>query len=111
MVVGDPTETDLKTYQSSNSSSATKTDTPIREIPHSIQVITRAVMNDQQNISISESLRNVSGVIPNNPLLTTSYEWALITDLSIFSQNHSHNWTGLTKLLRIYRSLWDKIVI
>ena len=77
-MVGDPTETDLKTYQSSNSSSATKTDTPIREIPHSIQVITRAVMNDQQNISISESLRNVSGVIPNNPLLTSSYEWALI---------------------------------
>ena len=46
MVVGDLTETDLKTYQASNSSSATKTDTPIREISHSIQVITRAVMND-----------------------------------------------------------------
>jgi iron complex outermembrane receptor protein len=50
-------------YNRTNSSTATKTDTPIMLTPASIQVVPKAVMNDQQNINILDSLnRNVSGV-------------------------------------------------
>jgi len=50
-------------YNRTNSSLATKTDTPIMLTPASIQVVPKAVMNDQQNINILDSLnRNVSGV-------------------------------------------------
>jgi iron complex outermembrane recepter protein len=48
-------------YNRTNASSATKTDTPIMETPVSIQVIPKAVMNDQQAVRVSDALRNVSG--------------------------------------------------
>lgn len=50
-------------YNRASAKTATKTDTPIMETPMSIQVVPRAVMNDQQNINILDALnRNVSGV-------------------------------------------------
>lgn len=63
-----------KSYIQTNSSSATKTNTPIKEIPQSIQVIKRSVLDDQQNITVSEALRNVSGVVTNTAPLTPSFE-------------------------------------
>jgi iron complex outermembrane receptor protein len=35
-------------------------------------------MDDQQNITVSESLRNVSGVVPNNPAFTPAKDFTLI---------------------------------
>lgn len=50
-------------YNRANATTATKTDTPIMLTPASIQVVPKAVMNDQQNTNILDSLnRNVSGV-------------------------------------------------
>ncbi len=69
-------------YLVTNAFTATKTDTPIKEIPQSIQVVPHAVMNDQQNITVSESLRNVSGVIPRNILYTPVIEGTLIRGFS-----------------------------
>jgi len=63
-----------KLYNARYSSSATRTDTPIKEIPQSIQVITQQLLNDQQNVTISETLHNVSGVVPNNILFTPAAE-------------------------------------
>ncbi len=51
-----------KEYAAPNSSMAMKTDTPILETPMSIEVVPRAVMDDQQSITLRESLQNVSGV-------------------------------------------------
>jgi iron complex outermembrane recepter protein len=45
-----------------NSSTATKTDTLIRDVPASIQVIPREVIRDQNAVNIRETLRNVSGI-------------------------------------------------
>ncbi|MEM8677585.1 MAG: TonB-dependent siderophore receptor [Cyanobacteria bacterium P01_G01_bin.67] len=45
-----------------NASTATRTDTPIRDIPQSIQVIPQQVIEDQQAIRLDEVLNNVSGV-------------------------------------------------
>jgi iron complex outermembrane recepter protein len=50
-------------YRASNASSATRTDTPLRDIPAAIQVIPRQVIEDQQATDLDEALRNVSSVI------------------------------------------------
>ncbi|NEQ42322.1 MAG: TonB-dependent siderophore receptor [Leptolyngbya sp. SIOISBB] len=46
-----------------NAGTGTRTDTPILEIPGSVQVIPREVLDDQQVIQLDEALRNVSGVV------------------------------------------------
>ncbi|MBE9018936.1 AMIN domain-containing protein [Chroococcidiopsidales cyanobacterium LEGE 13417] len=49
-------------YRVPNSTTATKTDTPIRDVPGNIQVIPREVIEDQGAVRINDVLRNVSGV-------------------------------------------------
>ncbi|WP_225587267.1 TonB-dependent siderophore receptor [Methylomonas fluvii] len=63
--VNDPYNT---AYNRTESSTATKTDTPIMETPMSIQVVPRAVMQDQQTTRVKDALENVSGVRSNTTL-------------------------------------------
>ena len=49
-------------YNVLNASTATKTDTPLLETPVSVQVVPRAVMDDQKTARIKDALENVSGV-------------------------------------------------
>ncbi len=49
-------------YRASNATSATRTDTPIRDIPQSIQVVPQQVLEDRQVERLEEALENVSGV-------------------------------------------------
>lgn len=49
-------------YRVPNASTATKTDTPIRDVPQSIQIIPKEVLEDQQVVKLEEALRNASGV-------------------------------------------------
>lgn len=49
-------------YRVPTASTATKTDTPVRDIPGSIQVIPRRILEDQKTTRIQEALENVSGV-------------------------------------------------
>ncbi|MBK8816138.1 MAG: TonB-dependent receptor [Methylococcaceae bacterium] len=51
-----------KSYAVSNSSTATKTDTPIMDTPASIRVIPQAVLRDQQATRLQDAVKNVSGV-------------------------------------------------
>ncbi|MBP5974026.1 TonB-dependent siderophore receptor [Brasilonema sp. CT11] len=53
-------------YNSSDASTATKTDTPLRDIPQSIQVIPATVIQDQGANRLNEIVRNVSGVATSN---------------------------------------------
>jgi iron complex outermembrane recepter protein len=53
-----------KSYAAANAKTATKTDTPLMETPVSVQVVPRAVMDDQQVISVGDALKNVSGAQP-----------------------------------------------
>jgi iron complex outermembrane receptor protein len=55
----DPFNTD---YSVRSASTATKTDTPIMELPLSVKTVPRVVMNDQQITRLDEALKNVSGV-------------------------------------------------
>ncbi|MEM1256658.1 MAG: TonB-dependent siderophore receptor [Cyanobacteria bacterium P01_H01_bin.21] len=49
-------------YFTPDASTATRTDTPLRDIPNSIQVIPRQVIEDQQAIGLEEVLENAAGV-------------------------------------------------
>lgn len=54
-------------YQALSAMSSTKTATPIEQIPQSIQVVPRSVIDDQQSVTITEALHNVSNVQATNP--------------------------------------------
>ncbi len=69
-------------YTVTHSTSATRTDTPIKETPMSIQVVSRAVIDDQQTITVEESLRNVSSVVPRISAITPNFEPTLIRGFS-----------------------------
>jgi iron complex outermembrane receptor protein len=58
--------------------SATKTDTPIRQVPQSIQIIPDSVIKDQGNLTVAEATRNVAGVQATNPVQTPAYESTII---------------------------------
>ncbi|MHC5748240.1 MAG: TonB-dependent receptor plug domain-containing protein [Nostoc sp.] len=45
-----------------NTTTGTKTDTPLRDIPQSIQVVPQEVLRDQQVTRLDDALRNVAGV-------------------------------------------------
>lgn len=49
-------------YAVDDATTATRTDTPLRDIPQSIQVVPQQVLQDQRVERLSEALQNVSGV-------------------------------------------------
>lgn len=70
-VVGD--QMNEWSYTATSATSATKTDTPIMEIPQSIQVIPSAILVDQDIQTISGAVENVSSVVaPKTTELLTS---------------------------------------
>jgi len=67
-VRAEPTQAANQDYTISNSSTATKTDTPIMDTPLSIEVVPKAVMQDQQAIQLSDVTKNVSSVYKGTSL-------------------------------------------
>lgn len=65
-----------ETYAAPNSGSATRTDTPLIEVPQSVQVLTRSLIEEQDRRTLGDALINVSGVVP-----TRSEEQLLIAPL------------------------------
>ena len=55
-------------YHALSAYSSTKTATPIGQIPQSIQVIPRSVINDQNDVTVTEALQNASNVQGTNAL-------------------------------------------
>jgi len=62
VVIGEEEGSD---YFVPNASTATRTDTLLRDIPQSIQVIPRQIIEDQQATDLRDVLRNLSGVTPS----------------------------------------------
>jgi iron complex outermembrane receptor protein len=50
-----------------DASTATRTDTPLRDIPQSVQVIPQEVLRDQNVTRQEEALRNIPGVVTGSP--------------------------------------------
>jgi len=59
-------EREAEGYRVPDATTATKTETPLRDIPQSIQVIPREVIEDRQVVRFSELADNVSGVQPQS---------------------------------------------
>ena len=55
-------EGEEENYAVPNATTATRTDTPLKDIPQSIQVVPQQVIEDQQATRLEDVLRNVSGV-------------------------------------------------
>ncbi len=51
-----------RSYKLPNASTATKTDTPIKDIPNAIQIVPIEVIKDQSATRVEDAVRNVSGV-------------------------------------------------
>ncbi len=49
-------------YSARESITATKTDTPLLDTPQTVNVVTRQLLDDQADVTLSEALRNVGGV-------------------------------------------------
>ena len=58
-----PLQEDNTTYHPENAVTALKTNTPIMNTPASVQVVPRAVLQDQAVTQLSQAVNNVSGVI------------------------------------------------
>ena len=51
-------------YNFTDASVGTRTDTPTRDVPQSIQVVPQEVIQDQQVNNVTDALRNVPGILP-----------------------------------------------
>lgn len=65
-------------YRALTADTATQTRTPLEEIPQSIVVIPRTVIDDQATETIGDALRNVAGVQPNNPASTPAFDQTFV---------------------------------
>lgn len=53
-----------ESYSAPTTSSATRTDTPLIQVPQSVQVLTSTLLKEQDRHTLGEALVNVSGVVP-----------------------------------------------
>jgi iron complex outermembrane receptor protein len=60
-------EREQQGYLVPNTSVGTRTDTPLRDIPASIQIVPKQVLEEQQVDSLNEALKNVPGTIQTTP--------------------------------------------
>lgn len=61
-------------YRALTAGSATKTDTPVEQIPQNIQVIPRKLLDDQASPTVSDAIRNVSNVQPQDSRIIGNVE-------------------------------------
>lgn len=54
-------------YTALNDSSSTRTNSPLIEVPQSVEVINRTLIADQDRRTLADALVNVSGVVPTKP--------------------------------------------
>ncbi|WP_179957742.1 TonB-dependent siderophore receptor [Exilibacterium tricleocarpae] len=61
---------DRSTIYAAEHATVAKTDVPLIDLSQSIQILTEDLIREQQGLTLSEMLYNVSGVVPNNPAET-----------------------------------------
>lgn len=53
-------------YYKTKSYSATKTDTPLKEVPQSVQIVNKEIIQDTNSVTLSDTLVYVSGTSYQN---------------------------------------------
>ena len=56
-----------RTYAEPDTSAATKTDTPLVNVPQSVQVLNKTLIEEQDRRTLGDALVNVAGVSPTRP--------------------------------------------
>ncbi|MEH1847435.1 MAG: TonB-dependent siderophore receptor [Nostoc sp.] len=69
-------------YNAPDASTATKTDTPLRDIPQSIQVVPQQVIKDQQANRLVDVLKNVPGVVQGGSSPRSAFDSFIIRGFS-----------------------------
>ena len=64
-------------YNVTDARVGTRTDTPIQDVPQSIQVIPQEVIEDQQITNTTDALRNVPGAVPSDSNRTFSNNFTI----------------------------------
>jgi len=77
-------------YRVERATTATRTNTPIRDVPQSIQVIPRQVLEDQQVTQISDAFRNVSGIASSDSSLTPAGDTTIIRGFRSFDNFYTN---------------------
>jgi iron complex outermembrane recepter protein len=62
--------TGVRETYASEAASASRSPTPLIDVPQSIQSLTPALLKEQELSTLSDAVRNVSGVVPNDPAET-----------------------------------------
>lgn len=57
-----------QTYAEPQAATATRTATPVEKVPQSIQTLTRALLEDQDQRTLTDALVNVSGTVPSSTM-------------------------------------------
>jgi iron complex outermembrane receptor protein len=80
-------------YYVPNTSVGTRTDTPLRDIPQSIQVVPQQVLEEQQVNTLNEAIKNVPGATQTAPNYIPGFAGFTIRGFSIgdFDQNVTRN--------------------
>ncbi|HEY4251965.1 MAG TPA: TonB-dependent siderophore receptor [Roseomonas sp.] len=61
---GERADGPVRGYNATRSATATRTDTPLRDIPQAINVVPRDLIEDQRAVSLDDVVRNVPGIQP-----------------------------------------------
>jgi iron complex outermembrane receptor protein len=86
-------------YAAPTAASATRTDTPLIQVPQSVQVLTRTLIAEQDRRTLADALVNVSGVTPTkaeevllaSPLLRGFASEIYVDGLPLFGQTQAAN--------------------
>lgn len=99
-----------ESYAAATTSASTRTDSPLIEVPQSVQVVTRSLIDDQDRHTLGDALVNVSGVTPTRsdevlfiPPIVRGFPAEVYVDgLPIFAGNQqAYDPNGLTGIERI----------
>ncbi|MEM9804582.1 MAG: TonB-dependent siderophore receptor [Cyanobacteria bacterium P01_D01_bin.56] len=85
-------------YNPSSASTATRTDTPLRDIPQSIQVVPRQVIEDRNVRTVNEAVETVSGVIDGGDTIARIFR-GFVADGNGISQLRNGYRIGDTNIL------------
>jgi iron complex outermembrane recepter protein len=83
-------------YQPPPTSAATKTDTPILLTPQSLQVVPRAVLNDQKALTLTDAVRNVAGVGTDFGFNGSAQPLLILRGFQTTSMTASGNMSGMS---------------
>ena len=85
-----------QTYQPPPTSTSTKTDTPILLTPQSVQVVPRAVLNDQKALTLTDAVRNVAGVGTDFGFNGSAQPLLILRGFQTTSMTASGNMSGMS---------------